>query len=649
MALLDALLHEWRWVMKGGSVDRVDRELLASLYENLILSQLAVIPVSLVLAFYHQGAAGSDFVWLAYVIIVAVTRLVIGLRYKEWARDDHNNGHLLWWRLFYLGVVLGGLGWGAAGIIFFAPGQIDHQILLIGVIAGITAGSVPALSGSFLASVIFLLLSVSPLSVNYLRMGDAEQGMGLLMIFYLAMLFAISYRSHLALRHEIRLRHENERLFSEMRQHTEELEEQRARSEAEQEMALSVFSSIMPLEKLHLPNIAMHLSSHSAFNGDILLIEQRPDGTQNILLGDFTGHGLAASLGAIPVADIFRSMSQKGFSIEAIVSEINSKIHIQLPENLFMASCIAELDGTRSRLRIWNAGLPSVYVLNGHDGAIKRRVESLSPPLGIVGSETLNERPLVLKLGDKDQLFMATDGVIEQRNQAGEQFGEARLEAVLNTANGIDDVAETLQQELLDFCEGAAQGDDVTFVVARTEKQALQEAASSAGKAEAMPSHWDLTVTLSADALRNFNPVPVLSHLIKEFNGHNPAIEHADLVIGELYKNALDHGVLCLDSTMKQTPDGYVEYYALRDRLLADIEEGQVAIQLVNAAEGEGGRISVSVTDTGAGFDHVQVVMQGEGVSDDATHGRGLVLVKSLCETVEFYGSGNRVRADYRW
>ncbi len=647
-----SLFGELASVMRRVRGGRVDAALLSSLYENLVFSQFAILPIALVLAVYAANAVDKGLLiyWLIYVVTVAVVRLLSGLLFNRRMSRGYLNGASIWHAAHYLGVVLGGLGWAAASYVFLTTDQLDLQVLIVGIIAGVSAMSVPTLSASLLSVATFLVLSIGPLAAHYLVVDDARQGLGILLVFFIIMLMLMSLRSHISLRKGIQARLEKETLLGDMREHTRKLEEQRDLDEAERAMALTVFGSIMPLEKLDLPNIAWHLSSHSAFNGDMLLIEQRPDGSQNILLGDFTGHGLAASLGAIPVADIFRSMSQKGFSVECIVSEINNKIYHQLPDNLFLAGCLAELDGTRSRLRIWNAGLPSVYVLDGRDGTIRTRIDSLSPPLGILGENLLDERPLVIRMEAGDQLFMATDGVIEQRNKSGEQYGERRLETVLNQVKSIKDVAKALQHDLLKYCDGAAQGDDVTFVIAQTERQTVQKTAAVSSLDEHQPvaSHWALTLKLEADALATFNPVPVLSHVIKEFNAENQSIEHADLVLGELYKNALDHGVLQLDSQLKQTPEGYVEYYALRDQLLGDLKTGEVEIRLANAVEKDGGSITLTVSDSGEGFD-VERVFTRAGEGNDSAHGRGVALVRSLCESVEFIGNGSQVKAEYRW
>ena len=75
----------------------------------------------------------------------------------------------------------------------------------------------------------------------------------------------------------------------------------------------------------------------SIFNGDLLLATRTPSGSMYVMLGDFTGHGLPAAIGAIPVAEVFYGMANKGFSIAAIVAETNRKLRAILPTEVFFS------------------------------------------------------------------------------------------------------------------------------------------------------------------------------------------------------------------------------------------------------------------------------------------------------------------------
>ena len=48
-------------------------------------------------------------------------------------------------------------------------------------------------------------------------------------------------------------------------------------------------------------------------------------------------------------------------------------------------------------------------------------------------------------------------------------------------------------------------------------------------------------------------------------------------VLAELFNNALDHGILELDSGLKRDVEGFSEYYKQRIERLEKLENGQVA------------------------------------------------------------------------
>jgi phosphoserine phosphatase RsbU/P len=73
----------------------------------------------------------------------------------------------------------------------------------------------------------------------------------------------------------------------------------------------------------------------------------------------------------------------------------------------------------------------------------------------------------VVQLVPGDLLFCYTDGVTEALNVEGEEFGEARLQALLCAAARLpaEEVRGAVVERVLAWCRGAPQHDDLTFVV----------------------------------------------------------------------------------------------------------------------------------------------------------------------------------------
>ena len=99
-----------------------------------------------------------------------------------------------------------------------------------------------------------------------------------------------------------------EKRSEELRQTIEKLAYANEELNQEQEFAQKIFTNILNPGFLGAVNIKYLLSPMSVFNGDLLQVEQDLSRGQFVMLGDFTGHGLRAALGAIPVSETFRSM-----------------------------------------------------------------------------------------------------------------------------------------------------------------------------------------------------------------------------------------------------------------------------------------------------------------------------------------------------
>ncbi len=98
-----------------------------------------------------------------------------------------------------------------------------------------------------------------------------------------------------------------------MQEQRDEIAQYNARLLREQQAAKDIFDSVAHSGCLAARNIRHLISPLAVFNGDVVLAARNPAGSMYVLFGDFTGHGLTASIGAMPLAEIFYGMTQKGF------------------------------------------------------------------------------------------------------------------------------------------------------------------------------------------------------------------------------------------------------------------------------------------------------------------------------------------------
>ncbi len=75
--------------------------------------------------------------------------------------------------------------------------------------------------------------------------------------------------------------------------------------EREHEMAHHVLDHIQTRSENNSEHVVITRLSAASFNGDLALVKTRSDGARLIFVGDFTGHGLPASIGALPVMHAF--------------------------------------------------------------------------------------------------------------------------------------------------------------------------------------------------------------------------------------------------------------------------------------------------------------------------------------------------------
>lgn len=414
----------------------------------------------------------------------------------------------------------------------------------------------------------------------------------------------------------------------------------------EQRVAKAVFDKVAHSGCLNAPNIRYLQSPYALFNGDLLLAAFTPAGDMHVLLGDFTGHGLPAAVGAMPLAEVFYGMTAKGYGLSETLREMNAKLKRILPVDMFCCATLLCLSFQRRSVEVWNGGMPDGYL---HSIASGERTPLIARhlPLGVLSPQTFDDRTEVFPMAVGDRVFLLSDGVIDTCDANEQLFGVERLQQVFAANHQPDQLFEDIEQALRDF-RGEAR-DDVSMVEVR-----LLEAAQLSPPAmvysdsgQSCPLDWSVSFEFRAATLKRFNPLPYLLQLLLEVHGLRAQSGALYSVLAELYSNALEHGVLGLDSSLKRDASGFTRYYQLRNERLDALQDGYVRVHLQVTPRGEGGCLTVRVEDSGKGFDVERVMarpMDGIRLS-----GRGVSLIRQLGRNASWSDDGRSARVEFFW
>lgn len=417
----------------------------------------------------------------------------------------------------------------------------------------------------------------------------------------------------------------------------------------EQQTARRVFDNIAHTGCLDAANIRYVISPLSVFNGDVLFACPKPSGGMHVFLGDFTGHGLPAAVGAMPLAEIFYGMTSKGFTVGDILRELNQKLKRILPAGFFCCAAMIDVDLHLGEVEVWNGGLPEGYLL--HLDGTRTALPSRHLALGVLPPDRFSAKCERLTMRDGERLLFYSDGLEEAADASGAMFGQQRVHTVLNQNPDPTQVFDCLKTALDAFTGASASQDDVTMVeiamVPEDLLESLQKRVSQS--ALAGPSQWCCSYELRGDTLRHFNPLPLMLHICLEVPGLRLFSGPVYTILAELYSNALEHGILGLSSELKSTPEGFTAYYLQREaRLQGNIDAHFIRLTLDHRSDGlVGGVLSITCEDSGPGFDYTQRQRASSGL--DRFSGRGIGLVDSFCEAMTYHDAGNKVTADFRW
>lgn len=434
-------------------------------------------------------------------------------------------------------------------------------------------------------------------------------------------------------------------LYKQLNDKNEALVFHNSRIQQEQMMAQRVFENVMQKNPNHCANLKHYMSSASVFSGDLFLYARGPAGGLYLLIGDFTGHGLSAAIGAIPTSQLFFQMASRGEAVSDIAREINKELCAILPSHMFCAAAVIELNKPGNQMTIWHGGLPDLMLFDAASGNVTT-MPSLHLPLGMLDDIQFDDEVQMMSVEEGQVLYTYTDGITEAVSPDNEMFGMERLVHLVER-RGVQGVAGILAG-WRSFCAPEQEYDDVTFVelsfghVDWEGDEPIEERLSYQ-KITPCTMQWKI----HGDELADLRMMDSVIMMIEPYFSEAVRKDLLRLVLNEMYSNSLEHGVLGLESSLKEDHEGLNEYEQLRAERMFDLSENDY-IHIIADLKTELGEpyLEFELSDSGDGFDVAEVTTRPP--NEELSYGRGLGLIQYLCEKVEFINGGSTIKAKFK-
>jgi phosphoserine phosphatase RsbU/P len=231
------------------------------------------------------------------------------------------------------------------------------------------------------------------------------------------------------------------------------------------EVARQIQFGLLPFEPFARDGISIVSAMRPAntVGGDYFDVVELGQGRVAVVIGDVAGKGMPAALLMALLQGSLRTLLTAGLRGADVIAKLNAHLFTNIPSNRLVTLFYAELDPSNGRLSYVNAGHNPPCVVRP-DGAIER-LPATGLALGVLAETEYGVSDVELSGGDRILLY--TDGVTEAENTLGEEYGEDRVIAFLQTHGTDTDRAllDGLVANVLLYGGPVRPRDDMTLMV----------------------------------------------------------------------------------------------------------------------------------------------------------------------------------------
>jgi serine phosphatase RsbU (regulator of sigma subunit) len=256
------------------------------------------------------------------------------------------------------------------------------------------------------------------------------------------------------------------RMAEDLKEHEKHVVE-RERLRKELEMCRKIQEELLPRHALRSGVVEVQGVSIPAreVGGDFFNYFPLPNGDVAVLVGDVSGKGLPAALLMANLQATIHARLPLELDLAKLAAQLDAEIDSNTPPELYLTLFVAILETRTHTMRYVNAGHNPQFALRA--GGLVERLESTGRPLGLLPGGTYYENRVSMEEGEA--LFFYTDGLVEAENEAGEEFGMNRLEAlvVAERLKGPDGILAAVEKAIRDYRDNVEAADDATMMLVR--------------------------------------------------------------------------------------------------------------------------------------------------------------------------------------
>jgi sigma-B regulation protein RsbU (phosphoserine phosphatase) len=181
------------------------------------------------------------------------------------------------------------------------------------------------------------------------------------------------------------------------------------------------------------------------------------------LLGDVSGHGVAASMLMAHLHAMFHSLIAVGLSANQLVERAN-RIFCESTTSAEYATLVCGRAGKSGEVEVCNAGhCPPLLVQKGEVTSL----EATGLPVGIFSTGEYSAQKVQLDRGES--LLLYTDGLTEAQDKANAEYGAQRLVRLVKGRHKLppQELTGACLEDVRTFLSGAPRTDDLTIMAIR--------------------------------------------------------------------------------------------------------------------------------------------------------------------------------------